>query len=720
MDADEANGADKSPAGKRRKMNDNNDQENASWNNILAQLEASEQEMAEEAPGEDVSAIQAVIGCNELQNNNNKEPEPNDPVELPPTGVGSTTPIPMPNEVDDFLSGSSVATGTYNQEQFLPPGSVTPNPTGTPTPTPNDEDDFLSTVAGNSSSDSSVEESPNYGAAALGNIFGLGLRHGISFALPQASRFRRFFSDSDSDDSERDGRRVRRPTVFRIHLNNDFIIHNANNDEHNNGYYLPGLRDAQLRMSRSLTRRFSDDISSSSRSSSIMNPSISSDSFDDDNDPGLANITNMVNAVIEKPKPAYTFNLTRELMQRESNNINRVGARGGHISEHSFNNAFNGSRQVVERMTLLGRMNHHRRCVNCLDFNEKGNLICSGSDDRHIAVWDWAKRKQLHKFKSGHALNIFQTKFIESKGYLDIVSTSRDGQVMRSIVPPSGATSIKSTRLYWHAGSVPKIALVPQSPHEMMSAGEDAAIMHYDLRSSHPATTLVRCMKSDDVDNLSLIVRLYSIAHHPHIPEFCVAGSDDKVRVYDKRKVTKPLYIMTPDPYEEHLTQITCVVYNHSGTEILASYKDSGIFLYDSRNCNGGILRTYRGHLNSRTIKGVNFFGPHSEYVVTGSDCGHIIFYDKNTEAIINYVKDGRNIVNCLESHPSLPILATSGLEHDVKLWAPHGSNTAPYNTDALRKLLTRNFSRQSVNTGDYGRNQFHSLMREFITDDEF
>lgn len=31
--------------------------------------------------------------------------------------------------------------------------------------------------------------------------------------------------------------------------------------------------------------------------------------------------------------------------------------------------------------------------------------------------------------------------------------------------------------------------------------------------------------------------------------------------------------------------------------------------------------------------------------------------------------------VNCLEPHPHLPGLATSGLDHDVKLWAPTAEN---------------------------------------------
>lgn len=34
---------------------------------------------------------------------------------------------------------------------------------------------------------------------------------------------------------------------------------------------------------------------------------------------------------------------------------------------------------------------------------------------------------------------------------------------------------------------------------------------------------------------------------------------------------------------------------------------------------------------------------------------------------------DDAGVVNCLEPHPSMPVLATSGLEHMVKIWTPHG-----------------------------------------------
>ena len=75
---------------------------------------------------------------------------------------------------------------------------------------------------------------------------------------------------------------------------------------------------------------------------------------------------------------------------------------------------------------------------------------------------------------------------------------------------------------------------------------------------------------------------------------------------------------------------------------------------------------------HSVPVKGVNFYGPESEYVVSGSDCGHIFFWDREGEDIVHMVEgDVEGVVNCLEPHPNLPVMATSGLDNQVKIWSP-------------------------------------------------
>ena len=44
-------------------------------------------------------------------------------------------------------------------------------------------------------------------------------------------------------------------------------------------------------------------------------------------------------------------------------------------------------------------------------------------------------------------------------------------------------------------------------------------------------------------------------------------------------------------------------------------------------------------------MKGVNFFGPQSEYIVSGSDCGHVFMWDKETEQVVNLMKGDDDVV---------------------------------------------------------------------------
>ena len=48
------------------------------------------------------------------------------------------------------------------------------------------------------------------------------------------------------------------------------------------------------------------------------------------------------------------------------------------------------------------------------------------------------------------------------------------------------------------------------------------------------------------------------------------------------------------------------------------------------------------------SVKGVNFFGPKSEYVVSGSDCGHVFLWSKESEEIVQFLPgDEAGVVSC-------------------------------------------------------------------------
>uniref|UniRef100_A0A6A7G5M4 DDB1-and CUL4-associated factor 6-like n=1 Tax=Hirondellea gigas TaxID=1518452 RepID=A0A6A7G5M4_9CRUS len=79
---------------------------------------------------------------------------------------------------------------------------------------------------------------------------------------------------------------------------------------------------------------------------------------------------------------------------------------------------------------------------------------------------------------------------------------------------------------------------------------------------------------------------------------------------------------------------------------------------------------TYTGHRNTRTmIKEACFWG--SRHVMSGSDCGRIFVWDRHTQKLVMLLEADRRVVNCLQPHPTLPLLASSGIDYNVKLWSP-------------------------------------------------
>ncbi|KAL7891066.1 hypothetical protein AOLI_G00005420 [Acnodon oligacanthus] len=79
---------------------------------------------------------------------------------------------------------------------------------------------------------------------------------------------------------------------------------------------------------------------------------------------------------------------------------------------------------------------------------------------------------------------------------------------------------------------------------------------------------------------------------------------------------------------------------------------------------------SFKGHRNSRTmIKEACFWG--KNFVLSGSDCGHIFIWDRHTGEHVMLLEADNHVVNCLQPHPFEPLLASSGIDYDIKIWSP-------------------------------------------------
>lgn len=81
--------------------------------------------------------------------------------------------------------------------------------------------------------------------------------------------------------------------------------------------------------------------------------------------------------------------------------------------------------------------------------------------------------------------------------------------------------------------------------------------------------------------------------------------------------------------------------------------------------------RVYTGHCNSRTVKEVDFFGLQDEYVVSGSDCGSVFVWDRNTGWLANILEGDGEVVNVVQGHPYEPTMAVSGIDNTIKIFSP-------------------------------------------------
>ena len=81
----------------------------------------------------------------------------------------------------------------------------------------------------------------------------------------------------------------------------------------------------------------------------------------------------------------------------------------------------------------------------------------------------------------------------------------------------------------------------------------------------------------------------------------------------------------------------------------------------------------FTGHASVQTIKGVGFWGPNSEFVVSGSDDSSFFIWDTETAKLLNILQGHDDVVNCVVGHPRIPIVASSGIDDIIKLWEPSG-----------------------------------------------
>lgn len=135
-------------------------------------------------------------------------------------------------------------------------------------------------------------------------------------------------------------------------------------------------------------------------------------------------------------------------------------------------------------------------------------------------------------------------------------------------------------------------------------------------------------------------------------------------------------------------------------------------------------LRKYTGHVNAHTTKEVNFAGPRSQYIVSGSDDGRWYMWDKVSGGLLGVWRADADVVNVVSPHPYLPIAAVSGIDETIKVFAPRpqgGGGNAAFRREADPHgyIEKRRTARPTAGTAAFASMNWEQVFRMMGGDDD-
>lgn len=393
-----------------------------------------------------------------------------------------------------------------------------------------------------------------------------------------------------------------------------------------------------------------------------------------------------------------------------------------HVQANGLRRCFQRSRSWVHRFEVTSVLNGHRGCVNTIRWSSDGEILVSGSDDMMVHLWRLGPHLSGHATRPSaclptlHRHNIFDAIMTGDKQ--SIVSCGADGYVcLTDIYSGQKMKLFEPDRGHFFAF---KIATLPDSlGRTFFVSCSDGCVRRFDLREDDHAIAV----NTGGIGLAGLSVnpaRTNTIA---------VGGNDPFLRIYDIRTlrmhlepgaatdmaltpavslhstenmIRKQRYGMASSLFSRSEVGISGVCWSSSGQSLLANYRGGEIELFDvgpsatsetdvalaektthislpSEACSAVTLpassvllssrRSFEGRPNEETCaKEVQFLCGEAA-VGSGGDCGNFYVWDVSSGGLLKKLRADRHIVNCVAPHPTWPLVATSGIDSEIKVF---------------------------------------------------
>ena len=331
--------------------------------------------------------------------------------------------------------------------------------------------------------------------------------------------------------------------------------------------------------------------------------------------------------------------------------------------------------------------------MNTLNWNEDGSKLVTGSDDRTIVVWAGEQLDKVIGVPTGHRNNVFCATFLPNSNDSQFVTSAADGSVHLLNID-SGSREV----LYeCDSGAYCfKHCMDLQTPQASgLVTLSDGFVVRFDVRSKSGAR--IFGVQNDpylqhlSMGRFSTPPSGTDIAFNPaNANVFSLGTSTKAVLLYDQRALGRPLARIIPAftkrsplyAFTGDTEAVSGFAWDRHGRVIVNYCRQSLVEIdtvelsFDSRIetheiGSDAIPREWTGRTNHQTfLKEVCLFGCKQEYVVTGGDCGNLFIWSRfGTGDLVLRKPADPHILNCVKPHPSLPILATSGIASEADVW---------------------------------------------------
>uniref|UniRef100_A0A7N6BHN2 Ddb1 and cul4 associated factor 6 n=1 Tax=Anabas testudineus TaxID=64144 RepID=A0A7N6BHN2_ANATE len=423
----------------------------------------------------------------------------------------------------------------------------------------------------------------------------------------------------------------------------------------------------------------------------------------------------------------------------------------GYSEPNAIRTNYLGRREFVQRLKLEATLNVHDGCVNTISWNDTGEYILSGSDDTFLVITNPYNKKVKKSIRSGHRANIFSAKFMPHTNDQEIISCSGDGIIYYTHTEKSPEYN-RQCQFTCHYGTAYEIMTVPNDPYTFLSCGEDGTVRWFDLRTKTSCTKedckddiLINCRRAATSISISPLVPYYLAVgcsdSSVRIYDRRMLGTRATGN-YMGRGTTGMCVRFVPAHLSNKSCRVTSLCYSEDGQEVLVSYSSDYIYLFDPKDDQARELKgpseERREELRQPPVKRLRLRGdwsdtgprarPESERERDGEqspnvslmqrmsdmlsrwfeeaseaqssrgtrpqtrprDCGHIFIWDRHTAEHLMLLEADNHVVNCLQPHPYDPILASSGIDYDIKIWSPLEESSS-FDRVLADEVITRN-----------------------------